>query len=122
MLFKDSTSGYSRVLLLKNTENTPPRQCFSLQVLFNILTNKMQRGVALSEVPAPSVARYTNTGTIMSAVTFWRNQNVQIFLVAALLTRTTLASQFVSTILLWDIWSGRVLGFATQTNLAVGIG
>ncbi|KAF4311138.1 hypothetical protein GTA08_BOTSDO13421 [Botryosphaeria dothidea] len=79
-------------------------------------------GVALLEVPALSIARYTNTGPIMSTVTFWRNRNVPIFLAVAFLACTTLASQFTSTLLLWDVRSGSVLGFPTQKNLAVGIG
>ncbi|KAF2140825.1 uncharacterized protein K452DRAFT_272481 [Aplosporella prunicola CBS 121167] len=88
------------------------------------LESMAQGGVSLDQTPALSLARAVNTGPITSLLPFWRNlqrkRNMMVLIAVNFLACTSLLSQFTSTLLLWDVRPGPVLGFPTKTKAMIG--
>lgn len=68
--------------------------------------------------------RFINNGPVLSAFDLWSGghwyRNSLIYTLLILLACTTSISQFTSTLLLWDIESGNVLGFPAEKDLDAG--
>ncbi|KAF4545801.1 uncharacterized protein LTHEOB_5060 [Lasiodiplodia theobromae] len=68
--------------------------------------------------------RFINNGPVLSAFDLWSGghwyRNSLIYTLLILLVCTTSISQFTSTLLLWDIENGNVLGFPVEKDLDAG--
>lgn len=83
-----------------------------------------RHGVPLHQAPSISIMRFINNGPVLSAFDLWSGghwyRNSLIYTLLILLACTTSISQFTSTLLLWDIESGNVLGFPAEKDLDAG--
>ncbi|KAL1640432.1 hypothetical protein SLS58_006930 [Diplodia intermedia] len=88
------------------------------------LESRALGGTSLKDGAALSITRYVNSGPLSTAPAFWKNTqwraNGQVFLVVLSVTLFTVVSQFTSTLLLWDVRQGSVLGFGDQRQMDVG--